>query len=421
VGAWSGSVWFGAVGGGAAVLYSVVVGAVRQFWVKTANYDRMIAIDTGIKVVPVTFAVSATTSDDGGGGSTVGSASLTISGPSGTIITPSNISLSASVSASGLNDSQAAYDSIAIKIVGPGPITIAGTVSGTAIADGFADGFAGLSANYPSISGFDGGRVGSGSLIGGVGSGVTLTLNVNLSVNTFIQGRSALLNGNYGFFRYVGGRDLGVRVFVDFTDTGPQVIEGSFSFPFDSAPFTTGKLLIFPGGGNYSMYEVINNQGANFKARYLSGTVEPSAFFSLAYLMSPFAAQIDYGLHTTDDAVIPYTAGNTLPVNLDDWRRAIVSLSPVDLSAELSCLTDSIYDPQSILSGGNLYTIDLSQIINGQTLQQRLQTSPATIAATLSTRTATSGASCTLGTAAESTVQVPSPGRGTVEGITYLP
>jgi hypothetical protein len=91
------------------------------------------------------------------------------------------------------------------------------------------------------------------------------------------------------------------------------------------------------------------------------------------------------------------------------------------LSAELSCLTDSIYDPQSILSGGNLYTIDLSQIINGQTLQQRLQTSPDTIAATLSTRTATSGASCTLGTAAESTVQVPSPGRGTVEGITYLP
>jgi hypothetical protein len=114
-------------------------------------------------------------------------------------------------------------------------------------------------------------------------------------------------------------------------------------------------------------------------------------------------------------------AGLGSTADADDWRGDAVSLTPTaGITAADICSNDYLANPEALLNSGNLYSIALSQTIDSQTLQQRLQTSPDTIAATLTTRTATSGASCALGTVAESTVQVPSPGRGTVEGITYL-
>jgi hypothetical protein len=113
----------------------------------------------------------------------------------------------------------------------------------------------------------------------------------------------------------------------------------------------------------------------------------------------------------------------TIPAALEnDWRESLVnydvSESPFDA---LPCAESNMLSDEVTLVDGNLYRIDLNQTISGQTLRTRLETSPDTVAATLTTQTATSGETCTLGTATTSTVQVPSPGRGTIEGITYLP
>jgi hypothetical protein len=108
--------------------------------------------------------------------------------------------------------------------------------------------------------------------------------------------------------------------------------------------------------------------------------------------------------------------------SLEDWRGDAVSLVPTEsVPVSTVCLDDYLPNSEVLLDADILYTIDLDQTISGQTLRTRLETSPDTVTATLTTQTATSGETCTLGTATTSTVQVPSPGRGTIEGITYLP
>jgi hypothetical protein len=132
---------------------------------------------------------------------------------------------------------------------------------------------------------------------------------------------------------------------------------------------------------------------------------------------------IELGFDGTILSSSAYLRDDTIPINALNWRDVLSNFIAIgdQLTTADSC-TD-LYKGNAFINllSGNSRSILPSQIINGQTLRQRLQTSPDTIAATLSTRPATSGASCTLGTAAESTVQVASPGRGTVEGITYLP
>lgn len=108
---------------------------------------------------------------------------------------------------------------------------------------------------------------------------------------------------------------------------------------------------------------------------------------------------------------------------VEDWRGEAVSLIPTqDITASLSCVDDYLPDDSAFLRSSTLRRIDLDQDISGDTLRTLLQTSTGTIAATLTTRTATdTGATCTLGTPSTTTVKVPSPGRGRIEGITYLP
>jgi hypothetical protein len=108
----------------------------------------------------------------------------------------------------------------------------------------------------------------------------------------------------------------------------------------------------------------------------------------------------------------------------DDWRGLAVSLTPTaEITSSDSCLEDYLDIDDGALIDGNLYRIDIDQYVADYDgfLRTLLETSPDTVAATLTTQTATSGETCTLGTATTSTVQVPSPGRGTIEGITYLP
>lgn len=117
-----------------------------------------------------------------------------------------------------------------------------------------------------------------------------------------------------------------------------------------------------------------------------------------------------------------YSNGDSVTTRPGHWREPLEDFLYINDQppSGSSCADDYLPDRDSLISAGNLYEISLDQTISGQTLRDRLQTSTDTVAATLTTQTATDGVTCTLGTATESTVQVPSPGRGTIEGLTYL-
>lgn len=105
-----------------------------------------------------------------------------------------------------------------------------------------------------------------------------------------------------------------------------------------------------------------------------------------------------------------------------DWRNEAVSLTPTsEITSSDSCVNDYLYNPQVNLINNTLYQIDLEQNIGGDTLISKLQTSAANVNATLTTQQFNSGASCTLDPIIESKIKVPSPGRGEIEGITYIP
>lgn len=105
----------------------------------------------------------------------------------------------------------------------------------------------------------------------------------------------------------------------------------------------------------------------------------------------------------------------------EDWRGEAVVLTPTtEIEATQPCTNDYLASNNALLKDGTLYTIDLTQDIGGQTLRSRLQSSTDTVVATMITRAATNAegsGSCALGNVQTSKIQVPSPGRGEVLGI----
>ena len=170
-----------------------------------------------------------------------------------------------------------------------------------------------------------------------------------------------------------------------------------------------GGTAIFPNGGGPGLEEQVFGWASSL------GTGQTWLRDGDAVYQSTF-----YGSNTTEGT--EYFPGDEIPGTEGDWRASIVNYEiSSSVSTGDSCLDLLLLDDDGLLDNGLYFNISLSQVIAGQTLRNRLETSPDTVNATLTTQSATSGATCTLGTPQESTVQVPSPGRGTVEGITYLP
>jgi hypothetical protein len=412
-----GRVWYAGAPSGVAVLYSVVSGAVREFWVKTSDYDRNVGDDSEFdsQILPVTMGLSIQGNDTGGSFS--GTVTVNFSAPSGTTITPSSMSFSASVSA-GTDNTDFTETFRSVRVVGTGAVTADIAVSGTttgASAVGGIGATIGLGLLYDPTHG--------GEYVTTIPVGFSSSSGSVVTSN-YISFIDAYLNGNYALIRN-SGLSGSTQELTSISFAAASISGDSFSSAYNSSMdgVVPGQYLFFRVGlpaRNYKLYRVTSNDGVNLTAALVSESGSASIFVSSAVVFSAISPEILYGLHTIDDDLTRYAA-TAPPVNLDDWRRELVPLTPPDFSLLGACLVDYIYDPQAILDGGNLYTIDLDQIISGQTLRNRLQTSAATVTATLTTQTATSGDTCTLGTAAESTVQVPSPGRGTIEGITYLP
>jgi hypothetical protein len=103
----------------------------------------------------------------------------------------------------------------------------------------------------------------------------------------------------------------------------------------------------------------------------------------------------------------------------DDWRGEAVSLTPTaQIESIQPCAADYLASNSGLLKGKKLYSIDLNQDIDGQTLIVRLQNSTDTVTAILIVRTATNDeGGCILGDMQSREVQVPSPGRGEILGI----
>jgi hypothetical protein len=108
--------------------------------------------------------------------------------------------------------------------------------------------------------------------------------------------------------------------------------------------------------------------------------------------------------------------------NSDDWRGPSVSLTPtIEIEDSDSCVEELLANSSASILEKTLYSVDLEQGINGQTLKSLLETSEKKVTAILTTQTLNSGVECVFGPPKESKIKVPSPGRGTVEGISYTP
>jgi len=345
---WEGVIWYGGPAGRAAVLYSVVVGAVREFWVKTAGADAKV------------HEIPAGIGGSGGGGSTGGGSG---GGSGGTD--------------NGLSDASYIIE-----------YAVNTTVNGGIRYQAFRG----------PISGFRIRREPEGAvwyefLCWGALDRVFNPDCVNV----------ARITGNGPFWlslvSFAATSVVSIKKCPEGIPVDPALIPGLVEEGFYTPP---GPLEPNPYEALVSAFE-----SKIFTLTKSNLNDEDEEFGELKYQSLVDGTVADLG--TTPDP--------------QDWRGEAVSLTPTaQIEGLQPCADAYLASDNALLLDDNLYTIDLGQTIDGQTLRSRLQTSTATIAATLTTRTATNaGASCTLGTPAESTVQVPSPGRGTVEGITYLP
>jgi hypothetical protein len=413
------------VGGGAAVLYSVVVGAVREFWVKTAGADvKVWEIPTEIEVPWDEYELP-----DGSKSYQPGPGA-----GQGIVMTWSITALSS------------------VRIVSPSLYTIYGrsfidwVTGGTDTCTNLGSEADPLIGNSNSgnrrtlLSGtYD---FGSGS---GSRPGPTIQTVHNDRTKAFYEcGPEAFTDTD---IRYTAVNSIGttvatsLRLTTYFETTGgvrsnsdPDSIFQRYTNEFRATDIFSQRHfdheVVFNLESNFPDWpEPVPDGGSPTPPDPLLVPVSYEVFISAKNNRLFILIKSDLNDDDEEFVELKYQSlvGETLAdlgdtADPDDWRGDAVSLTPTaGITAADICSNDYLANPEALLNSGNLYSIALSQTIDSQTLQQRLQTSPDTIAATLSTRTATSGASCTMGTAAESTVQVPSPGRGTVEGITYLP
>lgn len=376
--------------GTVAVLYSVVVGAMREFWVKTARAD------VKVHEIPISFEFTPTTSIGGVGSSATFS---------GTVNEGKSINL--------------LKDLTGIAPVG-GYFRLTGTYSFNWTGPSSRPGGNRNSAWTNETVDQDGqllpGRVGWSSFFG---------------LNTSSSGTW----GNDVLFRMPPSSDF----LFTASDRGLNCIQAFWPWNYISPG------VPYAASATWSLTVTISeyfgpSTVANTYASWISNdgndifiTVKDSHSLdcgftpaeSISESIKPTVDGIEFQkLSLLDDNAVGtfYEQGDTVLRREANWRNVQEAFTLLPLDSEDSCIDSFANNPVANLIAPNIYSINLNQVISGSTLRNRLQTSPDTVAATLTTQTATNeGESCTLGTSTESTVQVPSPGRGTIEGITYIP
>ena len=376
--------WIQGGSAGVAVLYSVVVGAVREFWVKTATADVKVAeIPLTIPYVPMTSIGGVGASATFGGTTNERRGYNLLKDLTG--IVPEN----------GYFRLTGTY-----SFVWTGPTTPPGGTGNSAWSNASVD------QDHPNV-----GRVGwsaifglSTEAFGGWGND-----GVFIMPEPSARSSSGGLLCAQGFFNwsYIGTDDTYSpsatwTITVTLSEyVGPSTIPNDYTAWISSHG---DELFVTIKDGVDLECGFTDNDG--------SSNVTPTVESVHKTKLSLLDGNGDGVTYDFDD-----------PVTIRDanWRNTQESFSVNAFESDDLCVNEFSSNNFVNLIEGNLYSINPNQFIDGQTLRSRLQSSPDTVTATLITQSATSGETCIRGTATTSTVQVPSPGRGTVEGITYLP
>jgi len=99
-----------------------------------------------------------------------------------------------------------------------------------------------------------------------------------------------------------------------------------------------------------------------------------------------------------------------------DWRLTWDTGDP----SGSACVDEWQDYPDVLLYNNNHYLLDLEQVISGQTLATLLETSTTAVNATVEVSPFTENGSCSLGATTEQILAISGPGRGNVESITLL-
>jgi hypothetical protein len=395
-------IWYGG-GAGVAVLYSVVVGAVREFWVKTKKYD--------VKVHEIPDEIENPYPPDDIDGNPNGVPGVNCS--SDTIRVWAR-----SIAYQGVNSSASSASTAVQSAYFPGipadspPTSTSGIIAFEVNPDYDVSDFNGIVrdiSEYTTSGGF-------------LWWTTSIVYRLQINQRRFIQ-RGGFQNGstfgvvNANYYRTDISRGQTSAFLSAFLAAIPEsgLIEGESDISYEIALVGAGGCDSTNPGGPPGGPEFIPNPYEAF-----TSALKPKIFALIK-------SNVDESDEEFGELAYKKLIGETVSdlgstADPDDWRGLAVSLTPTaEITSPDSCLEDYLDTDDGALIDGNLYRIALNQTISGSTLRTRLQTSPDTVTATLTTQTATSGATCTLGTATTSTVQVPSPGRGTIEGITYLP
>ena len=391
-----GWVWFGGRDT-IAVLYSVLVNRTREFWIKTKSSDVKVA------EIPGTFDPDeAAPTNIGGTG-----ASITVSGALGPIsgFVPGQQNIPNSAGYLLFDGSQITGKSIqgaGWNIVVTGSVTWTGQNTGQDVNDRALAAAGWLLPN---------GRLGWGNTVVG---GPNVVFHSPSTISTSI-GLGSSTQASCLQFRYLNLDLLGPGV-ASVSYTATVTITGwlgSTTYPYRAwlSSDAQGNIFVIVKWVDFDYACSDLDEESN------EGSVQFNRLevINLKLVDGKTGAAVDY--HYRDKASVARRTAN--------WRQDQENFfyngfdSPLD---DISpCARAVLENTGANLRSGMLYTIDLNQVISGQTLKNRLQSSTNPANASVSFRSATvTDALCTLGSISTETIQIHGPGRGNVEGIIYV-
>ena len=376
-----------------AILYSVLVGDTREFWVKTEQSDVKVA------EIPGTFdPEEVNPTSIGGQGS-----STTLSGSLGPIsgIAPGQQSVPNGRTYSIFNGSEIRAKGSAF-LGGGWVIDLTGTITWTGQNTGQSTSDRALAYNF-------------------LGSSVDSGVGVRMGWGNVVPGGPNVV---FGSPRTVTGRGVGIASLftamcggyteLELTLQGPGVASVNYTatatvrgwFGLTSYPYAAR--LSSDEDGN--IFVIVKWFGFDFDCADLSESSDfpPDSIFvdsqfnrnetiHLKLVDGKTGNSVDY--HYRDKASVVKRQNN--------WRK-----DQEDFVYPIPAATAVAQDNEVNVKGGDLYRINLNQFISGQTLKNRLQASTDPVNASMSVTTST--------TVRTETIKVYGPGRGDIEGIIYI-
>jgi hypothetical protein len=387
-----GWVWFGGRDT-IAILYSVLVGDTREFWVKTEQSDVKVA------EIPGTFdPEEVNPTSIGGQGS-----SMTLSGSLGPIsgIAPGQQSVPNGRVYSIFNGSEIRAKGSAF-LGGGWVIDLTGTITWTGQNTGQGASFQALAYNFlgSSVDPGVGVRMGWGNVVVG---GPNVVFGSPRTVTGRGVGIASLFTAMCGGYTELELTLQGPGVAsVDYTATATvREWAGLTSYPYAArlSSDEDGNIFVIVKWFDFDFDCADLSESSDFPpdSIYVDSQFNRNETIHLKLVNGKTGDSVDY--HYRDKASVVKRQNN--------WRK-----DQEDFVYPIPAATAVAQDNEVNVKGEDLYRINLNQFISGQTLKNRLQASTDLVNASMSVTTPT--------TVRTETVEVYGPGRGNIEGIIYI-